>query len=88
VLRSLRQNINDLIARKASDVAVKQSLARQSALFDALETLAVKGEKEIGTTGTQRFFQNHPSIRGLVNTAKSGVAAGLGLEGAQRLFPD
>jgi hypothetical protein len=74
-LRAIRQGLNDLVAEKAPDVAVKESLAKQSAMYDALENIATKGAKEMGTDIKARYFQRHPFQKGLVQT---GIGAGIG----------
>lgn len=73
-LRAIRQEANDLIAAKAPDVAVKESLAKQSAMYDALENIASKGFKEVGTTGPGRFLQRHPYVKtGLTGLLPAGL---------------
>lgn len=67
-LRALRQGANKLVADKAPDVAVKELLAKQSALYDALDYLAPKVKKEIGTTKITRFGAKHPILKGIVKT--------------------
>lgn len=77
-LRAVRQEANQLIATKAPTVAVKGMLARQSALYDALDNVAARGVKEIGTGRLKRFGQRHPHIRALVQV-------GAGLAGYQQI---
>lgn len=78
-LRAIRQGANDLIALKAPDVAVKESLARQSALFDALENVSQKAASEVGTNVLERFGKKHPGIRGLINMTAQGLGIGTGI---------
>lgn len=82
-LRTIRQGANDLVAQKAPDVAVKELLAKQSAMYDALENIASKGAKELGTTGPGRFLGRHPLVKeGLIKAAEyTGAGAALGLIG-------
>lgn len=82
--RAIRREANALLIEKAPDVAVKQSLARQSALYDALDSFAERGVPEVGTTRLGRFAQNHPGISGLVGGGiKYGlIGAGLGEGGS------
>lgn len=84
-LRTIRQGANDLVATKAPDVAVKELLAKQSAMYDALENIAAKGVKEIGTTGPGRLAAKHPLLKqGLIKAAEyTGLGAGLGLLGGK-----
>jgi len=78
-LRAVRQEANDLIASKVPDVAFKESLAKQSALYDALENVAMKGAKDIGTTAPKRFFDRHPIVKSVVQQGLSGlIPAGIG----------
>lgn len=87
-LRAIRQGANDLIAMKAPSVAVKELLARQSALYDALENISAKAVKEIGTTGADRFIKRHPRATGLIKTAGSAAATGLGVGSVSNLFSE
>lgn len=85
-LRSIRQEANDLIARKAPDVAVKELLAKQSAMYDALENIAAKGIKEVGTSAPARFLARHPNVK----TAIQGFLPGGVIGGAigAKIFGD
>lgn len=85
-LRAIRQEANDLVATKAPDVAVKEMLAKQSALYDALENIASKGVKEMGTNAPKRFMQRHPLIKLATQGLIPGGAIG-GLIGA-KVFGD
>jgi hypothetical protein len=87
-LRSIRQGANDLIALKAPGVAVKDMLAKQSALYDALENIAAKAVKEVGTTGAERFGKKHPAITGLLGTGAKVVGTGLGIGSVSNLFSE
>jgi len=80
-LRAIRQETNDLIAAKAPDVAVKESFSKQTALYDALDNIAEKGYKEIGTDIRGRYFQRHPYQKELVKGAIQGLVP-LGILGA------
>lgn len=72
-LRSVRQGANDLIALKAPDVAVKEALAKQSALYDALENIASKGAKEVGSSGPQRLLAKHPLVKTILKEGAKGL---------------
>lgn len=82
-LRAIRQGANDLVATKAPSVEVQQMLAKQSAMYDALENIAAKGIKEMGTTGPARLLSKHPILKeGLIKAAEyTGAGLGLGLIG-------
>lgn len=85
-LRSIRQGANDLIAEKAPSIPVKESLARQSALFDALENIAAKAVPELGKTGAEMFAKRHPMLTGLGKEAGRAALIGTGLGGGLVLF--
>lgn len=87
-LRSIRQGANDLIALKAPSVAVKDLLARQSALYDALENIASKAVKEVGTTGLERFAKKHPGLTALAGGGAKVVGTGLGIGSVSNLFTE
>lgn len=75
-LRAIRHRVNDLIAAKAPDQGVKESLARQSALYDALENIAAKGAKEVGTTAFGRFGAKYPHVKHAIEYAVPGGLLG------------
>ena len=74
-LREIRQGANDLLASKAPDVAVKESLQQQSRLYDALEAIAENGWKDVGKGAVQRYMQRHPNQKALL---QYGVGGGVG----------
>lgn len=78
-LRAIRQGVNDLVALKAPNIPVKESLARQTALFDALENVSQKAASEVGTNVLDRFGKKHPGIRGLINMTGQGLGIGTGI---------
>jgi hypothetical protein len=86
-LRSIRQGANKLIADKAPGVAVKDALAKQSSLYDALDNIAAKGTKDIGTGRIKRFSQRHPIVSGLVKTGARYATMGAGFHAAADLIP-
>lgn len=47
-VREIRQTTNDFLATKAKDVPVKESLAKQSSLFRAMDNIAPKAADEAG----------------------------------------
>lgn len=74
-LREIRQGANDLLASKAPDVAVKESLQQQSRLYDALEAIAENGWRDVGKGKIQRYIQRHPNQKALI---QYGVGGGVG----------
>lgn len=86
-LRSIRQGANNLIAEKAPGVAVKEALAKQSSLYDALDNIAAKGTKEIGTTRIKRFGVRHPILKAASKGVLRGALIGTGMKAAADLIP-
>lgn len=84
-LRAIRQGANDLVDIKAPSVPVKELLARQSALYDALENIAVKATKEVGTTGLQRSGL-YPVVTGALKEGAKAGLIGLGIGGTATLL--
>lgn len=73
-LRAIRQGGNDFLASKVPDVAVKELLAKQASLYNAIEQIAPKAAKE-GVNGFQRWIKANPK---LVNLLKLGGASVVG----------
>jgi len=76
-LREIRQGANELIAKKAPDVPVKEMLDRQSALYDALDAIVENSWRDVGTSATGRYFKNHPIQKGLVQGVANAVTPSL-----------
>ena len=79
-LRAIRQGGNDFLSKLAPDVPVKDMLAKQSSLYDAIENIAPKAAKE-GSTGLQQFVKAHPNIVKAAKFVATGAGAGVGYEG-------
>jgi hypothetical protein len=79
-LRAVRQGANSLIDSKVPEGKIKQLLRKQTLLYDAIDNMAPKAAKEIGTTKISRFLGRHPKTTGLIK--KAGETAGIGLLGA------
>jgi len=73
-LRAIRQGGNDFVASLSKDVAVKDMLAKQTSLYNAIENIAPKAAKE-GSSGFKRWVKSHPKI---VRSAKILGAATVG----------
>ncbi len=91
-LKAIRRGVNDLIAEKAPDVKVKAALARQTALYDALENIGKKGAPAIkeameiaSKTGIRGAMARHPLITSLGASIAGGAATALGLGGLLKL---
>jgi len=75
-LREIRQGANDLVIQKAPDVAVKEMLQKQSAMYDALDAIIENSWRDVGTSRTGRYFKNHPYQKGLINMVGTGLVGG------------
>ncbi len=80
VNRIIRQTTNDFLAEKAPSVGVKESLARQSALYRAMDHIAPKAATE-ANTAWQRLIQNTGTMLGIKNKAVQGAATVVGVGG-------
>lgn len=78
--REIRTTINNFLDEKAIGVGVKESLARQSALFDALENIVPKAAQEADDT-LGRIVDKIDGVLGTRNRAVQGLAV-LGATGA------
>lgn len=73
-LRDVRNTANEFLANKVPDVGVKDSLLKQSSLYNALDTVAEKASKE-GGSKVKRFMTNNPKT---TQALKYGGSAALG----------
>ncbi len=86
-VRGIRGAMNDFIEEHLPEGSgFKESLKTQSRLLDAIENMAPKAVKEIGSTGVDRLLKRHPIATGLVKKGAGLFAAGLGLGEAQNLL--
>lgn len=74
-VRYIRQGANDFLASKVPDVAVKEMLAKQTALYNAMDNIAPKAAKE-GKNKVVRWLKAHPKTVGLMGAAASAVGGG------------
>lgn len=78
-IRGVRDTMNQFIEDKlpaGSDF--RNQLLTQSKLFTAIDSLAPKATKEIGSTSLSRFAGRHPLISNMFKTAGKGVVEGTG----------
>lgn len=75
-LRAVRQGANELLASKASDVAVKEMLLRQTRLYDAIDSLAINAAKEGGASKAARVLV--PAAKWLGRGVGTAVPLGAG----------
>lgn len=74
-VRYIRQGANDFLASRVPDVAVKEMLAKQTALYNAMDNIAPKAAKE-GKNKVVRWLKAHPKTVGLMGAAASAVGGG------------
>jgi len=85
--REVRKTFNELLDEKAIDVGVKESLSKQSALYNAMDNIAPKAAQE-ADTAIGRAFNNMAKTVGIKNKAVQQIAAiaGIGGLGAAATF--
>lgn len=83
-LKDMRKAANDFIASKLPDGDLfKESLNKQSLMFDAIDNIATKNYKDIGTNVIQRTLQKNPTVKAGLKYGAGGV--GLGWVGSKIL---
>lgn len=92
-VKSVRNGINDFIDKNLpAELGFRERLLDQSKLYEAVDNMAPKAVKEVGTTGFERTAARHPIasglLRGLKKAAIPAALTGLGIEGAHKLFGD
>ncbi len=78
--RQIRQTINTFLDEKAPNAGVRDSLRKQTALYDAMDNIAPKAAKE-ADSAMGRFFQKMDSVLGTKNKAVQILAATVGIGG-------
>lgn len=73
--RIIRLGANEFLAKRVSDVAVKDMLAKQSNLFRAIENIAPKAAKE-GASKIKRLIKNNPNIAKAIKYGAAGIGGG------------
>jgi len=79
-LRAVRQGGNDFLSKLSKDVKVKEMLAEQTSLYNAIDNISPKAFKE-GASGFKRWVKAHPKIVGATKIL-GGAAVGGGTAGA------
>lgn len=79
-IKEIRQSTNDFIDARATNVAVKDSLRKQSTLLSAMENIAPKAADEAGNS-ILRAWQNANKVLGLRGAFNQTMAAAFGLGG-------
>jgi len=74
-LRDMRTSANNFLAERLPDVAFKDSLKKQSLIYEAIDNMSDKAAKDIGTNVVQRITKKYP------NAKKVGAALGTGAAG-------
>lgn len=90
-VKNIRNGMNSFIEENLPDeLNFRPRLLEQSKLYRAIDNMAPKAVKELGSTRASRFAGNHPIVSGLMKGVKRSAitagAAGLGVEGAHKLF--
>lgn len=78
--REIRQTINDFLDVNAPSAGVRDSLRKQSSLFNALDNLAPKAAIE-ADTAFRRFLQRASEVLGTKNKVVQALAAAVGIGG-------
>lgn len=78
--REIRQTINTFLDENAPTVGVRESLRKQSNLFNALDTVKVKAAVE-ADTAFKRTLQKIGQILGTKSKIVQGIAAAVGIGG-------
>lgn len=78
--REIRRTINTFLDEKAPTVGVKDSLRKQSSLFDALDNIKPKAAQE-ADTAIKRFLQRSGEILGTKSRIVQILAATVGIGG-------
>ena len=78
--REIRSEINTFLNEKAPNVKVRESLAKQSSLFRALDNIKPKAAQE-ADTAFGRAFQRAGQILGTKNRIVQAIAAAVGIGG-------
>lgn len=90
-VRDIRGAINDMIEKRLpKGSGFRDSLRTQSRLFNAVDNMAPKAVKEIGSTRFSRFKKRHPLLTGAIKNVARGAAytagAGSVYEGGKGLL--
>lgn len=78
--REIRRTINDFLNVNAKNVGVKDSLKKQSSLFNAMENIAPKAAQEADTAFI-RSLQRVGNVLGTKSRIVQGIAAAVGIGG-------
>lgn len=78
-ISSIRNTMNNFIEDKLpAGNGFKENLRQQNLLYRAIDNLAPKTVKEIGTNRVSRFARRHPVISGFAKTAGKAIGQGVG----------
>ncbi len=78
--KEIRRAINNFLDEKAPNAGVKESLARQSALFDAIDNIIPKAAIE-ADTAFRRVLQRVGEVLGTKSRIVQGIVAAVGIGG-------
>lgn len=86
-ITGVRGAMNDFIESHLPEGSgFKESLQQQSRLFKAIDNMAPKAAKEVGTNAITRVARAHPRVAGLLKYGGTALAGGLGLGEVQNLL--
>ncbi len=90
-VKNIRNGMNSFIEENLpNDLNFRQRLIDQSKLYRAIDNMAPKAVKELGSTRMNRFLNRNPRTGGLLRfagkAAVTGTTAGLGIEGARKIL--
>lgn len=76
-LRQMRTQANEFIAGRVPDIAFKDSLKKQSLMYDAIDNLSEKAASDVGKNVFQRAAKKYPFARKVLEIG-AGAAIGAG----------
>lgn len=86
-ITGVRTAMNDFIENHLPEGSdFKKSLLQQSRLFRAIDNMAPKAVKEVGSNRFSRFAGRHPRTSGLLKYGAGAAAGGAGLGAVNHLF--
>lgn len=74
-LRDMRTSANTFLADRLPGVAFKDSLKKQSLMYEAIDNMSEKAVKDIGTNKVTRFVKKHPMVREAAKYAAGAAGA-------------
>jgi len=87
-IKDTRKTINDFIINETgvTDNKFKEGMKKMTRMYDAMENIAEKGAKEIGSTRLSRFKKAHPTASSIGKMGATAVGLGAAFEGGKSLI--